>query len=145
MVFFSMPEKTSANMLSRFRCAQLFIISLLMLPGLLLADGQRYNPWAYPGTNGQLDAGNRPWANMPPGAAPRQYNGWREPTVGQPYPQSGYPYSGYRSPPYTTPYYGYGDPYNPYQMPGYGGMNGIYPGLHGGPTAPETMFLYPGW
>jgi hypothetical protein len=154
--FFSMQNKAMLKRVSRLRSFLLFAISMLVIPGLLQAAGQRHNPWSFPDNSG-LPAGNRPWGNIPPGQdyrqSNRQNNGWREPPVNQEYYRPGYPYQGYSGTPYqgymgspyTDPYSGYGSPYNPSLLPGYGGMHGIYPGLEGGSTAPGTMFPYPGW
>ena len=156
--FFATQNKTILSSVEKLRYILLYAISMLLIPGLLQAAGQRHNPWSYPGYS-QVPEGNRPWGNIPPAQdsrqSDRQYNGWREPPVDQqyyrpeyPYPYQGYtgsPYQGYTGSPYTDPYSGYGSLYNPSLLPGYGGMHGIYPGLEGGSIAPGTMFLYPGW
>jgi len=144
-----MQNKTLPRSVNKLRYVLLFVISMLLVPGLLQASGQRYNPWSYPG-NSQVPEGNRPWGNIPPGQdyrqSNRQYNEWREPPVDQHYYGPGYPYQGYSGTPYQgSPYSGYGNPYNPSLLPGFGGMHGIYPGLEGGSIAPGTMFPYPGW
>jgi len=117
------------------------MFSVVMISILPVANAlQPHNPWSYP-DNSQVYEGVRPWANMPPKQPSRQYNNGQVPPAYQQYNTPVYPYQGYMSSPYATPY-GYG---NPYQLPGYGGMNGIYPGLQGAPMNPEMMFLYPGW
>ncbi len=142
--FLSMHKKVILTNPVRIQYVILFIISAIIIPALLEADGLRYNPWSYP-DNRQVPAGNRPWANMPPGQPSRQYYRWHEPGVGQRYNQPAYPYHGYMRSPYSDPYYGYKSPYNSYMLPGFGGMNGIYPGIQGGSMVPGAMYSYPGW
>jgi hypothetical protein len=141
-----MQNKTILSIAGSLRCVLLFAISMLVIPGLLQAAGQRQNPWSYPGTS-QEPAGNRPWANIPTGQDYRQYNqqynGWREPPVTQQYNRPAYPYQGYTG----TPYEGYtGSPYQGYTGSPYQGYTGSpYQGYTGSPYQGYTGSPYQGY